>query len=242
MIDTFRCTLLILATSLILPSTLAQFGFGGPKGPEPKAVRSDIPFIRCEVCEHLAKQAYRQVGAFKKEAADKKMKHERKVYPVSSRPKLVQRSLRLQMMASLSYQGKIILEELRVMDVAAICTWLLEDSLTRQWQNAKPRRQILVHWTDEVKVGFVRVASWNPAGQRAGSTGKDREDSKSSQAWRRMDQLPGHCRIWRQACLERDEGGGKVWRRVQDHPESSREHTGICRYRHCRKALAGNAT
>ena len=71
--------LLILAMFLILPSSLAQFGFGGKKGPEPVAIRSDIPFIRCEVCEHLAKQAYRQAGAFKKEAAEKKMKHERKV-------------------------------------------------------------------------------------------------------------------------------------------------------------------
>ena len=79
MIDFMRRPLLITALILILPATLAQFGFGGPKGPEPKAVRSDIPFIRCEVCENLAKQAYRQAGAFKKETAEKKMKHERKV-------------------------------------------------------------------------------------------------------------------------------------------------------------------
>lgn len=67
--------------ALILTATLskAQFGFGGPKGPEATAVRSDIPFIKCEVCEHLAKQAYRQAGAFKKAASEKKLKHERKV-------------------------------------------------------------------------------------------------------------------------------------------------------------------
>lgn len=38
-----------------------------------------MKFIRCQVCEQLAKQAYRQISAFKKEAAEKKMKHERKV-------------------------------------------------------------------------------------------------------------------------------------------------------------------
>lgn len=70
---------LICIAILVLPLALGQFGFGGPKGPEAKAVRSDIPFIKCEVCEHLAKQAYRQAGAFKKAAAEKKMKHERKV-------------------------------------------------------------------------------------------------------------------------------------------------------------------
>ena len=72
---------MIVVASLILPDAYAQFGFGGggPKGPEPKAVRSDIQYIKCEVCENLAKQAYRQAGAFKKAAAQKKAKHERKV-------------------------------------------------------------------------------------------------------------------------------------------------------------------
>ena len=82
MFESFKWIVLICASTLILPSALGQFGFGGPagaKGPEPKAVRSDIPFIKCEVCEHLAKQAYRQAGAFRKAAAEKKMKHERKV-------------------------------------------------------------------------------------------------------------------------------------------------------------------
>ena len=57
----------------------AQFDFGGKKGPEAKAVKGDVQYIKCEVCEQLAKQAYRQAGAFKKAAAEKKAKHERKV-------------------------------------------------------------------------------------------------------------------------------------------------------------------
>lgn len=70
---------LALCLLLFAAHCSAQFGMGKPSGPEAKAVRSDVKFIKCEVCEQLAKQAYRQVSAFKKEAAEKKMKHERKV-------------------------------------------------------------------------------------------------------------------------------------------------------------------
>ncbi len=62
----------------------AQFGMGKPSGPEATAVRSDVKYIKCEVCEQLAKQAYRQVSAFKKESAAKKLKHERKVGALES--------------------------------------------------------------------------------------------------------------------------------------------------------------
>lgn len=72
--------LFLLALFLQISSMQAQFGMGGPKGPEPTAVRGDIKYIRCDVCEHLAKQAFRQAGAFKKELAQKTMKHERKVH------------------------------------------------------------------------------------------------------------------------------------------------------------------
>lgn len=68
-----------LCLLLLAAQCNAQFGMGKPSGPEAKAVRSDLQYIRCEVCEQLAKQAYRQVSAFKKEAAEKKMKHQRKV-------------------------------------------------------------------------------------------------------------------------------------------------------------------
>lgn len=68
----------LLGLCILTSFANAQFGFGGPKGPEPKAVRSDVQYIRCEVCQQLAKQAYRQAAAFKKEAAQKKAKHERK--------------------------------------------------------------------------------------------------------------------------------------------------------------------
>lgn len=70
---------LLLSVLLLATHSKAQFGMGKPPGPEAQAVRSDLKYIRCEVCEQLAKQAYRQVSAFKKEAAEKQMKHERKV-------------------------------------------------------------------------------------------------------------------------------------------------------------------
>ena len=70
---------LLLGLLLLATQCRAQFGFGKPSGPEAKPVRSDLQYIKCDVCEQLAKQAYRMAGAFKKEAAEKKMKHERKV-------------------------------------------------------------------------------------------------------------------------------------------------------------------
>lgn len=51
----------------LLSSASAQFGgFGGPAAKEAiPAVKSDLPYIRCSVCEALAKNAYRQVKAAK---------------------------------------------------------------------------------------------------------------------------------------------------------------------------------
>ena len=51
----------------LLSSALAQFGgFGGPAAKEAiPAVKSDLPYIRCSVCEALAKNAYRQIKAAK---------------------------------------------------------------------------------------------------------------------------------------------------------------------------------
>ena len=41
----------------------AQFN---PSKPPAKPVKSDIPYIKCQVCELLAKNAYRQVNDMKK--------------------------------------------------------------------------------------------------------------------------------------------------------------------------------
>ena len=51
----------------LLSSVSAQFGgFGGPAAKEAvPAVKSDLPYIRCSVCEALAKNAYRQIKAAK---------------------------------------------------------------------------------------------------------------------------------------------------------------------------------
>ena len=51
----------------LLSSASAQFGgFGGPAAKESiPAVKSDLPYIRCSVCEALAKNAYRQIKAAK---------------------------------------------------------------------------------------------------------------------------------------------------------------------------------
>jgi hypothetical protein len=38
-------------------------GMGGGEPPKAMAVKSDIPFIRCQVCEALVKQAYRHTKA-----------------------------------------------------------------------------------------------------------------------------------------------------------------------------------
>ena len=56
------CTVLA-ATALLAASVAAQMPpgqFGGSR-PTFTAVKSDIPYIKCGVCEALAKNAYRQV-------------------------------------------------------------------------------------------------------------------------------------------------------------------------------------
>ena len=54
----------VLVVALVVPIAVAQFGgMGGPKQPTFKPVKSDIPFIKCQVCEQLAKAAFRQVKA-----------------------------------------------------------------------------------------------------------------------------------------------------------------------------------
>ena len=59
------CALLAVACMLAEPSR-AQFG-GPPPPPSIPPVKSDLPYIRCGVCEALAKNAYRQVKAAREE-------------------------------------------------------------------------------------------------------------------------------------------------------------------------------
>ena len=74
------CLLACLAA--ILAPSRAQFGgMGGPQQPTFKAVKSDLPFIRCQVCEQLAKAAVRQV----KTARDE-VKPGKKVRALKARP------------------------------------------------------------------------------------------------------------------------------------------------------------
>ena len=60
--------LLVLAVSVAGPLAQAQFGgMGGPQQPTFKPVKSDVPFIKCAVCEQLAKAAIRQTKAARDE-------------------------------------------------------------------------------------------------------------------------------------------------------------------------------
>ena len=49
----------VLALALLVTQASAQFG----GEPEAAPVKSDLPYIRCAVCEAVAKNAYRQVKA-----------------------------------------------------------------------------------------------------------------------------------------------------------------------------------
>lgn len=49
----------LLALALLVTQASAQFG----GEPEASPVKSDLPYIRCAVCETVAKNAYRQVKA-----------------------------------------------------------------------------------------------------------------------------------------------------------------------------------
>ena len=55
---------LLASVVTFVASANAQFGgLGGPAQPEATAVKSDIKYIKCEVCQLVAKHAYRQVKA-----------------------------------------------------------------------------------------------------------------------------------------------------------------------------------
>ena len=58
----FRCSVILLPALLLVSPAWGQFG-GPPPTPSIPPVKSDLPFIRCGVCEALAKNAYRQVKA-----------------------------------------------------------------------------------------------------------------------------------------------------------------------------------
>ena len=53
---------LLLACLLLVSAAWGQFGGPAPT-PSIPPVKSDLPYIRCGVCEALAKNAYRQVKA-----------------------------------------------------------------------------------------------------------------------------------------------------------------------------------
>ena len=59
------CQFAAVAVALLLLSAPASGQFGGMPAsrPEPKAVKADVPYISCQVCELVAKNAYRQVKA-----------------------------------------------------------------------------------------------------------------------------------------------------------------------------------
>ena len=55
---------LVCIVFLLAVTAQAQFGgMGGPQQPAFKPVKSDIPYIKCQVCEQMAKAAFRQVKA-----------------------------------------------------------------------------------------------------------------------------------------------------------------------------------
>ena len=59
--------LLVLLAVLICTAT-AQGQFGGPGAkPTAKAVKSDVKYIKCQVCEAIAKHAIREVKAMREE-------------------------------------------------------------------------------------------------------------------------------------------------------------------------------
>ena len=54
-----------LALAILATCASAQFGGGFGGAPEASPVKTDLPYIRCGVCEALAKHAFRQVKAAK---------------------------------------------------------------------------------------------------------------------------------------------------------------------------------
>ena len=66
-----------LAVALIFCfAVLASAQFGGKRPPPPKAPvwKEDIKYIRCQVCEAMAKQALRTVKSMKDEAGAKRVR------------------------------------------------------------------------------------------------------------------------------------------------------------------------
>ncbi len=53
------------ALAFLASCASAQFGGGFGGAPEAAPVKSDLPYIRCGVCEALAKHAFRQVKTVK---------------------------------------------------------------------------------------------------------------------------------------------------------------------------------
>ncbi len=55
------CVAVLLAASLLAAPMVGRAQFGKRTDSKEPAVNSDIPFIKCQVCEAIAKQAHRAV-------------------------------------------------------------------------------------------------------------------------------------------------------------------------------------
>ena len=72
-----RLQLLLLLVAVLICTATAQGQFGGPGAkPTAKAVKSDVKYIKCQVCEAIAKHAIREVKAMREELKPgKKVRH-----------------------------------------------------------------------------------------------------------------------------------------------------------------------
>ena len=68
---------LLLLLAVLMCTATAQGQFGGPGAKaSAKAVKSDVKYIRCQVCEAIAKHAIREVKAMREELKPgKKVRH-----------------------------------------------------------------------------------------------------------------------------------------------------------------------
>lgn len=71
--DAARSSRLLLLLTLVVAAS-AQFGGKPPDKPKSPASKADIKFIRCQVCEAMAKQARDIIKAEKELAAGKKVR------------------------------------------------------------------------------------------------------------------------------------------------------------------------
>jgi hypothetical protein len=65
----------LVAIALLAFGAVASAQFGGQKRPKPKApvIKDDIKYIRCQVCESMAKETGRMVKELSELAGNKKV-------------------------------------------------------------------------------------------------------------------------------------------------------------------------